>query len=144
MPAARQGQLHRCGLLCQRACHWTVKILHQRRLGLRDRLADKRTSLLSQCSRKEKRISGASIKETVEKSDVYMDGYQAIASSSAATKYVKEFVKGADERPYYLASAFDRDWRAIWNPCPNCLEKNLAVRTPAAFLDLLAFLSCVF
>lgn len=53
--------------------------------------------------------------------------YQAIASPATASNYLYEFVDDVNGRPYYISSAFDRDWRRIWSPCPFCAEENLSL-----------------
>jgi len=53
--------------------------------------------------------------------------YQAVPSPATASLYLQEFVEDVDGRPYYISSAFDRDWRRIWSPCPFCAEMNLAL-----------------
>lgn len=52
---------------------------------------------------------------------------QAIASPASASNYLFEFVNDVNGRPYYISSAFDRDWRRIWGPCPFCAEENLSL-----------------
>lgn len=36
-----------------------------------------------------------------------------------------DFSKRAGDSPYYISSAFDKDWRRVWSPCGSCSEKNL-------------------
>jgi len=40
---------------------------------------------------------------------------------------VNDFVKRSGNIPYYISSAFDKDWRRVWSPCASCAEKNLAL-----------------
>eukprot|EP00210_Caulerpa_lentillifera_P009226 g8795.t1 len=57
-------------------------------------------------------------------------GNKAKASASRATIYLRDFTGRAGGTPYYISSAFDKDWRRVWNPCRSCAEKNLA---PSSF-----------
>eukprot|EP00210_Caulerpa_lentillifera_P005601 g5358.t1 len=55
------------------------------------------------------------------------EGNKAKASASRATIYLRDFTDRIGRTPYYISSAFDKDWRRVWNPCRSCAEKNLAL-----------------
>lgn len=54
-------------------------------------------------------------------------GFKAVPSIENATRFVANLVEESDgrDRPYFLHSIIDDDWKRIWDPCDECKGKQV-------------------